>query len=46
MQTHFLAQSDAGNPLLNIAIFVGFIVVTMWIVTKASKSQQKDSAER
>ncbi len=45
MQTHFLAQSDAGNPLLNIAIFVGFIVVTMWIVTKASKSQQKDSAK-
>jgi cation/acetate symporter len=45
MQTHILAAADAGNPVLNIAIFVGFIVVTMLIVTRASKSQQKDSAK-
>ena len=45
MQTHLLAQSDTGNPILNIAIFVGFIVITMYIVTRASKSQQKDSAK-
>ncbi|MDN5684709.1 cation acetate symporter [Corynebacterium glyciniphilum] len=45
MQTHLLAQEDAGNPILNIAIFVGFIVITMYIVTRASKSQQKDSAK-
>jgi hypothetical protein len=46
MQTHLSSpRSDAGNPILNIAIFVGFIVVTMAIVTRASKSQQKDSAK-
>ncbi|WP_241385788.1 solute symporter family protein [Rhodococcus sp. CH91] len=40
-----LAQSgtDIGNPLLNIAIFVAFVVVTMGLVIKASRTTRKAS---
>ena len=39
MNVNFLAasDSDAGNPVLNIVIFVAFIVVTMTIVTRVGK---------
>ncbi|EOM77746.1 cation acetate symporter [Rhodococcus rhodnii] len=39
-----LAQgSDVGNPLLNIAIFALFVVVTMTLVIRASKTTKKAS---
>ena len=37
MLTSFFAADDtaaAGNPILNIAVFVAFIVATMFIVTR------------
>ncbi|MDN6618891.1 MAG: cation acetate symporter, partial [Corynebacterium variabile] len=39
MNINFLAasDSDAGNPVLNIIIFVAFIVITMTIVTRVGK---------
>ena len=39
MNINFLAasDSDAGNPVLNIVIFVAFIVITMTIVTRVGK---------
>lgn len=39
MTTTYLAasSSEAGNPVLNIIIFVAFIVVTMTIVTRVGK---------
>lgn len=40
-----LAQghTDVGNPLLNIAIFVAFVVITMGLVIKASRTTKKAS---
>ncbi|NGP05506.1 cation acetate symporter [Rhodococcus sp. 14C212] len=40
-----LAQgaTDVGNPLFNIAIFVAFVVVTMSLVIRASRSTKKAS---
>ena len=45
MQTYTLAAEAAanGNPLLNIAIFGAFIVVTLFIVTKAGKTTSESS---
>lgn len=45
MQIHAASQAvDTGNPLLNIAIFVLFIVVTMTVVVRATrKTSQKGS---
>ncbi|AZA14205.1 cation acetate symporter [Corynebacterium choanae] len=46
MRTHLLAQEavDTGNPLLNIGIFILFIVVTMTVVVRATrKTSQKGS---
>ncbi|AZA10671.1 solute symporter family protein [Corynebacterium gerontici] len=45
MQTYAASQTvDTGNPLLNIAIFVLFIVVTMTVVVRATrKTSQKGS---
>ena len=46
MQTHMFA-ADAGeatgNPLLNIAIFGAFIVVTLYIVTRAGKTTSESA---
>ena len=46
MQTHLFA-ADAGeatgNPLLNIAIFAAFIVVTLYIVTRAGKTTSESA---
>ena len=46
MQTHLFA-ADAGeatgNPLLNIAIFGAFIVVTLYIVTRAGKTTSESA---
>lgn len=36
-------ESDTGNPILNIAIFVIFIVITMAIVMRAGKSTKEAS---
>ncbi|AWB82345.1 cation acetate symporter [Corynebacterium yudongzhengii] len=37
-----LAQSlDAGNPILNISVFIAFIVVTMYFVTRAGKTTKE-----
>lgn len=41
--THILAQSDTGNPLLNIGVFVAFIVVTMTIVMRVGRTTTKAS---
>ena len=38
MQTMTLAaaESSAGNPILNIAIFAAFLIVTMYVVDRKS----------
>ena len=36
-------ETSAGNPLLNIAIFLAFLVVTMWLVLRAGKSTKEAS---
>lgn len=44
--THVLAQesgADVGNPILNISVFVAFIVVTMAIVMRAGKTTKEAS---
>ena len=46
MQTHLFAADAgeaAGNPLLNIAIFGAFIVVTLYIVTRAGKTTSESA---
>lgn len=46
MQTHLFAAEAgeaAGNPLLNIAIFGAFIVVTLYIVTRAGKTTSESA---
>ena len=46
MQTHLLAaeaEQATGNPLLNIAIFGAFIVVTLYIVTRAGKTTSESA---
>ncbi|WP_295644474.1 cation acetate symporter [uncultured Corynebacterium sp.] len=46
MTTHLLAaESGAGNPILNISVFVAFIVITMTIVTKAARAPQKKAGD-
>ena len=36
-------ESSAGNPLLNIAVFLAFLIVTMWLVLRAGKSTKEAS---
>ncbi|MFC9358129.1 cation acetate symporter [Rhodococcus sp. NPDC057014] len=43
MTTTLAAATDVGNPLLNIAIFVAFVVITMTIVIRASRTTKKAS---
>ncbi|QRP60463.1 cation acetate symporter [Corynebacterium sp. FDAARGOS 1242] len=45
MQTFTLAaaESSAGNPILNIAVFAAFLVVTMYVVLRAGKSTKEAS---
>ncbi|MDY5839930.1 MAG: cation acetate symporter [Corynebacterium camporealensis] len=44
MNTIYLAQeTSAGNPLLNISVFVIFLVVTMAVVLRAGKSTKEAS---
>ncbi|AQQ14672.1 Cation/acetate symporter ActP [Corynebacterium glaucum] len=48
MQTHLLAAADApaqgaGNPILNIAVFAVFIIVTLFVVTRAGKTTSEAS---
>lgn len=40
-----LAAGQKSNPILNITVFVAFIVVTMTIVTRVSRSPQKSASE-
>ncbi|GAB3938975.1 solute symporter family protein [Corynebacterium tapiri] len=37
------AESSAGNPVLNIIVFVAFIVVTMYFVSRAGKTTSEAS---
>ncbi|WP_448852041.1 solute symporter family protein [Corynebacterium sp. 335C] len=37
--------ASAGNPILNIAVFVAFIVVTMFIVTRVGKGGNKGASD-
>ncbi|AWB83628.1 cation acetate symporter [Corynebacterium liangguodongii] len=37
------SSAAVGNPILNIAIFIAFIAVTMYIVTRAGKTTSKSS---
>ncbi len=39
------AESSAGNPTLNMSVFVAFIVVTLGIVTYASRRQKKSASD-
>lgn len=42
--TTYLAQESAtGNPILNIAVFVAFIVITMTVVLRVGKSTKESS---
>lgn len=41
--TVLAADGDVGNPLLNIAIFAVFVIVTMAIVIRVSRSPKKAS---
>ena len=43
MDLTYLAQESTGNPLLNIAVFVVFIVVTMTVVMRAGKTTKEAS---
>ncbi|WJY97065.1 solute symporter family protein [Corynebacterium fournieri] len=45
MQTYLLAaeSGETGNPILNIAIFGIFIVVTLYIVTRAGKTTSESA---
>ena len=44
MTTAYLAQEvSTGNPILNISVFVVFIVVTMTVVTRVGKSTSEAS---
>src|SRR5699024_9133005 len=40
-----LAASQETNPILNISVFIAFIVVTMYIVTKAAAKPQKSATD-
>ena len=37
------AQEGSGNPVLNIAVFGAFLVITMWVVLRAGKTTEKAS---
>lgn len=41
--SYFAAEESAGNPILNIAVFVAFIVITMFVVMRAGKSTSEAS---
>ncbi|GAA1172004.1 solute symporter family protein [Corynebacterium glaucum] len=48
MQTHLLAAAEApaqgaGNPILNIAVFGIFIMVTLFVVTRAGKTTSESA---
>ncbi|MCS5480463.1 cation acetate symporter [Corynebacterium sp. YIM 101645] len=43
MDITYLAQESTGNPILNIAVFVVFIVVTMTVVLRAGKTTKEAS---
>ena len=43
MDLTYLAQANTGNPILNIAVFVVFIVVTMTVVMRAGKTTSEAS---
>ena len=46
MQTYLLAAEageKTGNPILNIAIFGAFIVITLYIVTRAGKTTSESA---
>jgi cation/acetate symporter len=48
MTVNYLAadsDADSGNPVLNIIIFAAFIIITMTIVTRVGKAQDKSSAK-
>lgn len=44
MSTSYLAQSEAGNPALNLAVFIGFIVITMGVVVLAGRRTQNTAS--
>ncbi|AGF71837.1 solute symporter family protein [Corynebacterium halotolerans] len=41
--THLAQEASTGNPILNIAVFVVFIVVTMTVVMRAGKTTKEAS---
>ncbi|MDY3126838.1 MAG: cation acetate symporter [Corynebacterium sp.] len=44
MSARFLAQDAAantGNPILNISVFLLFLIVTMWLVLRAGKTTKQ-----
>ena len=46
MTTHlFASETSAGNPILNISVFVAFIAITMAIVTRAARAPQKQAGD-
>ncbi|RAV31239.1 solute symporter family protein [Corynebacterium heidelbergense] len=40
-----LAEAQKSNPILNIVVFVAFIVVTMTVVTRVSRKPQKTASD-
>lgn len=41
--THLAQEASTGNPILNIAVFVVFIVITMTVVLRAGKTTKEAS---
>lgn len=39
------AESSAGNPILNISVFVAFIAITMYVGTRVSRKPQKSATD-
>lgn len=47
MNTAFLAQEavETGNPILNISIFIAFIVITLTIVVRATRQTSQKGTD-
>ncbi|MDO4928403.1 MAG: cation acetate symporter [Corynebacterium sp.] len=45
MTTYLAAGSQDANPVLNIIVFIAFIVITMTAVTKVSRKPQKSATD-
>ena len=40
-----LLESQVGNPIINISIFVGFVVITLFVVVRVTSGNRKKSGD-